>query len=76
MITVKYMQIEHEAVQRAKSKQSIRLKITKRAREGNMDYKLDRPVPVRSILSMIEAQPSTNQFSSHILLLQYRFYRN
>jgi putative protease len=39
--TVKSMQIEHEAVQRAKSRQSIGLKLTKRAREGNTVYKLD-----------------------------------
>lgn len=38
---VKSMQIEHEAVQRAKSRQSIGLKLTKRAREGNTVYKLD-----------------------------------
>jgi putative protease len=39
--TVKSMQIEHEAVQRAKKGQSIGLKVTKRAREGNTVYKLD-----------------------------------
>jgi len=39
--TVKSMQIEHEAVQRAKSKQSIGLKVAKRVREGNTVYKLD-----------------------------------
>ena len=39
--TVKSMQIEHEAVQRAKSGQSIGLKVTKRAREGDVVYTLD-----------------------------------
>lgn len=39
--TVKSMQIEHEAVQRAKKGQSIGLKVTKRARKGNTVYKLD-----------------------------------
>lgn len=39
--TVKSMQIEHEAVQRAKKGQSIGLKVTKRAREGNTVFKLD-----------------------------------
>jgi len=37
---VRSMQIEHEAVQRAKSRQSIGLKVAKQVREGNTVYKL------------------------------------